>query len=74
MKKNTEIIIKNVNVELVDGVMDESIFTNLDKDKIAVMKYDGLGIRSYIEELVQYIQVNHIPTYTLEKIYNYMLS
>lgn len=49
-------------------------WNNLTKDTITAMKYDGLGIRSYIEELVKYILVNNIPTYTLGEVYNYMLS
>ena len=53
MKKNTEIIIKNVNVELVDGVMDESIFTNLElqtgKDTIyyTLFEYGGMACEFY---------------------------
>ncbi len=48
-------------------------WNNLTKDKIVAMKYTGLGIRSYIEDLVQYIQVHNIPTYTLGEVYNCML-
>ena len=58
--KNTGIIIKDVKVEVVDGVMGESVFTNLELQKGKKITYftlyeaGGLGVEFYASDTSLY--------------------
>lgn len=49
--------------------MNPHDWNNLSQENIFKFSYTGLGIRNYIEELVNYVLQRNIPTYTLNQVY-----
>ena len=49
--------------------LQPSDWNNLDADNIKKLRFDGLGIKDYIQNLVEYIHTNKLPVFSLKEIY-----